>query len=246
MATTSVTLVRGEFQARPAENARDMKAWLGLRARLFRGGAADDRDAFDARCRHLLVEPAGGGAPVAGLRYMTLPAGTGFAGSYAAQFYDIAHRRAGAGVAAEIGRFCMDPARASADAVRLLFGALTTVLQAERVAFLFGCASFAGADAGMHDAVLRHLHAHHALGEDWHVVARAPGGIALADLGAHTGDVTKAQLPALLRFYLAMGARVGATAITDTDLDTTHVFVALDVGRIPPGRWAALQALAAP
>ena len=50
-------------------------------------------------------------------------------------------------------------------------------------------------------------------------------------------------LPPLLRTYLAMGGWVSDHAVIDRDLDTLHVFTAVEVARIPPARARALRAL---
>lgn len=53
-----------------------------------------------------------------------------------------------------------------------------------------------------------------------------------------------AALPPLLRTYLAMGGQVSDHAVIDRDLDTLHVFTAVEVDRVPPARARALRALA--
>jgi L-ornithine Nalpha-acyltransferase len=53
-----------------------------------------------------------------------------------------------------------------------------------------------------------------------------------------------AQTPRLLRTYLMMGGWVSDHAVLDHDLDTLHVFTALDIAAIPPARARALRAVA--
>ena len=48
------------------------------------------------------------------------------------------------------------------------------------------------------------------------------------------------RLPPLLRFYLALGARVSDHAVVDRDLDTLHVLTLLRPADIPPARLRAL------
>lgn len=50
-------------------------------------------------------------------------------------------------------------------------------------------------------------------------------------------------LPPLLRGWLALGAEVSDHAVIDRDLGTMHVFTALPVAAIPPGRAAMLTGL---
>ncbi|MGY6696499.1 MAG: hypothetical protein ACXIUW_10820 [Roseinatronobacter sp.] len=51
-------------------------------------------------------------------------------------------------------------------------------------------------------------------------------------------------MPELLRMYLAMGGWVTDHAVCDNDLDTLHVFTAVDVRAIPPARMRVLKMLA--
>lgn len=235
-----VALERAGYRARLAGDGADLERLLALRARMFRGNAGDDRDAFDATFRHLLVEPLAGGGVVAGLRLLTLPAGAGFAGSYAAQFYDMGVDRPGPGRMIEIGRLCADPA-AGIDPIRLLLGALAAVVLAEDAGVLFGCVSLPGADAARHGAALGALAAQHLAGPEWQIAARVPGAVPLA---ASRAGAECVALPAHLRLYLAMGARVGPVAVPDPDLDTLHMLTVLDLAALPEGRRRSLLALA--
>ncbi len=54
-----------------------------------------------------------------------------------------------------------------------------------------------------------------------------------------------AALPPLLRTYLGMGGWVSDHAVIDRDLDTLHVFTAVEIAKIPPARARALRAIAA-
>jgi len=68
--------------------------------------------------------------------------------------------------------------------------------------------------------------------------AKADEVVPLVDLGLKGGA---AELPPLLRSYLAMGGKVGDQAVIDRALQTIHVFTALDVAAIPPARARALR-----
>lgn len=137
-------LERGRYAARLAEGPGDLVAVLALRARAFRDGA-DDRDPWDARCLHLLVENRGGGPVAAACRLLLLPSGADFAQSYSAQFYEVDGMSALSAPVAEVGRLCTAPGLADPDPIRLLWGALTGLLGARGVGCLFGCTSFRGA-----------------------------------------------------------------------------------------------------
>lgn len=237
-------LERGRYVARFAASAGDLEAVLALRARAFRGGA-DDRDAWDDRCRHLLVAPRGGGPVLASCRVLLLPSGEAFADSYSAQFYDVPAMTRIKAPMAELGRLCLAPAATQdPDVLRLLWAALTRALGEGGLTCLFGCSSFPGADPARHAPALRLLAVRYLLAAPWQVAARTAERVALTGGSTADPDVARAGLPPLLRSYLAMGGRVGAEAVIDRDLDTLHVFTLVDVAAMPPARLAALQAMA--
>lgn len=241
-------LERGRYAARVAETAEETAAVLALRARAFRAGA-DDADAQDGACLHLMVGLRDGRAPVAACRIRILGSGAEFGLSYAARYYRVPGIGGVTRPMAEIGRFCVAPGVEDPDVIRLLWAALTQQLggsgqDGAGVAWLFGCASFAGADVARHRPALALLGARHALADPWRAEAAPGTAVPLGTAPPGDEDAARLGLPPLLRSYLAMGARVGAEAAIDRDLDTIHVFTLLEVAAIPPARLAALRALA--
>ncbi|MCV2868642.1 GNAT family N-acetyltransferase [Defluviimonas sp. WL0002] len=238
----SAVLERGRYLARFAASPADLDAVLSLRAEAFRGGA-DDRDALDGRCLHLMVTPQDGGPVLASCRVLVLQSGQGFRDSYSAGFYEVGQMACLTHPVAEVGRLCLSPAAQDPDVLRLLWAALTRRLGAEGVACLFGCCSFRGADPARHAPALGLLATRHLLQSPWQVRATTAERVALAGISATDPDTARSGLPPLLRSYLAMGGRVGQEAVIDRDLDTLHVFTLVDVAAMPAARLAALQAL---
>ena len=237
-------LTRGIYTARLALGPPDLAASLALRQLCFRtgrglGGAASDNDRFDTACQHIMVTSAE--VMVAGFRVQVFDKGQSLSGSYAAQFYDLTRFQAQPGPLVEMGRFCLHPAHADPDILRLAWAALTRLVDAAQAMMLFGCTSFDGADPARHLPAFGYL-VHHHLGP----VTLRPDRTAAAsiDLTALPDPGPVPPLPALLRTYLAMGGWVSDHAVLDHDLDTVHVFTALDLAAIPPARARALRALA--
>lgn len=236
---------KGRLRARLAETKDDIRAAQRLRTDCFRAGRGaglgqrTDADAFDDRCQHLLVEPAQGGAPLGTCRFMILPPGR-MADSYSAQFYGLTALDSLPGPKLEIGRFCLDPACRDVDALRLAWAALTRVVDGAGVAQMFGCSSFAGTDPQPYADALAHL-GHRHLGPP----ALRPDPIAAQTLplvaAPHDPARAQAQLPPLLRSYLAMGGWVGDHVVVDRDLGTLHVLTVVDVAAIPPARARLLR-----
>ena len=254
-------LQKGHLVARlaatPADIARAQElrhlCFLATRGLCRPGGRDEDR--FDDVCRHVLIEDADGQV-LACFRLMFLPAAQ-ISDSYSAQFYDLSALRHLPGMTMELGRFCIHPATHDPDVLRLAWGEITQAVDGQRVdgqagdgqagdgqgvSLMFGCTSFAGADPQLHGPALSYLARHH-LAPKHLAPLRKPGAVELPRL---SGDMAPAlaTIPPLLRSYLSMGGWVSDHAVIDPELDTLHVFTAVEVARIPAARARALRALA--
>lgn len=239
-----LTITRGRLRARLAGGPEDLARAQALRHLCFRGTPGIDADAHDALCDHVLVEEVAGGALLCCFRVMALDDAAALDASYSARFYDLSPLAAVAGPMVEMGRFCIAPGQADPDIPRLAWGAMTRLVDARGVRLMFGCTSFQRADPALHAAALAVLRPHVAP-PDRRPAERAAELVRLADLPAPADPrAAMAALPPLLRTYLAMGGWVSDHAVIDRDLDTLHVFTAVEVERVPPARTRALRALA--
>lgn len=231
---------RGSYTARLAEAEEDLTEAQALRHLAFRPAAepGHDSDEFDALCRHLLVRETESDGLVACCRLQDFGSGARLSASYSAQFYDLARIARFPGKKLELGRFCLHPARHDPDILRLAWGALTSIVDAEAVTLLFGCTSFAGADPAPHLAALAALRDHVA------PEALRPGIRAAEWVDLPEGGGDPAGLPPLLRSYLAIGGVVSDHAVIDRHMDTLHVLTVLSIANVPQARARALRAIA--
>ena len=161
-----LALVKGQYRARLAQDSADLARAQALRHRSFlaRRGMAHspgrDADSFDALCRHMLVEDRASGQLVCCYRLLAFRAGESLSGSYAVQVYDLRALEGFAGAKLELGRFCLDPAWHDPDILRLAWGAMAQIVDAEAIGLLFGCSSFEGADWPTHAPALALLRNH--------------------------------------------------------------------------------------
>jgi L-ornithine Nalpha-acyltransferase len=244
-----LALMKGRYTARLAEGPDDRARAGALRYQCFvaaRGlgddPAGQDHDAFDAQCLQMLVEEAGSGALACTYRLMPLASGADINRSYAAQFYDLAGLSGMADPMMELGRFCVAPGRpVDADLLRVAWGAMARLVDAQGVQMLFGCSSFDGADVGLHHDALCALRRH--VGPAALRPARKGDVVTLPE-SAFDARRALAQTPALLRTYLMMGGWVSDHAVQDHALNTLHVFTALPIAAIPAARARALRAVA--
>lgn len=249
-----LALRKGRYDARFAASAADVEAAQRLRHLAFVAGTGAaprgdgrDADAFDAVCRHVLVEERRSGRLVACFRLLALPDGGDIDRSYAAQYYDLSALSAFGGRMAEIGRFCIHPEVRDPDIVRVAWGALTRFVDAEGVEMLFGCSSFQGTDAQGYLDAFAMLKARHLAPKRWLPRVKAPDVFRFARRLKAAPDARRAlmTMPPLLRSYLAMGGWVSDHAVVDRDLNTLHVFTGLEIRAIPEARARLLRGVAA-
>ncbi|GGL74428.1 GNAT family N-acetyltransferase [Wenxinia marina] len=237
------------YRTRHGGTPADLVAAQELRHRAFveaaglppRSGGLD-RDRFDAVSRHVLIEDTATGTPVCTFRYRVLSPADAAADSYTGALYDLAPLVALAGPMVELGRFCVAPGAADPDALRLAWARLTRIVDEAEATLLFGCASFAGADPARHADSLACLAARHPAPPGLSPGRRAPATVALPTSGDPASGWR--AMPALLRTYLAMGGWTSDHAVIDREMDTVHVFTAVETARVPPARARALRALA--
>lgn len=237
---------KGRFVARLSQTPDDLNRALALRTEVFRirrGVPGSDADRFDALCQHVLVESMG--SLVCCYRLLPLASGADLPSSYAAQFYDLTRLAAYRGAMLELGRFCLHPDHRDPDILRLAWGAMAQVVDDLGATLLFGCSSFDGADPAAHGAALALLRDGHRAPDLWRPLA-LPGAYAYSDTLTEACDPRAGMqaMPPLLRTYLAMGGWVSDHAVIDADLDTLHVFTAVEIDRIPAARARALRAIA--
>jgi L-ornithine Nalpha-acyltransferase len=240
----------GRYRAHVARSADDLDKARALRWLAFRAAHGHsprdgrDRDAFDAGCLHVVVADRAGGKVVASYRLRLLESGRGIANCYSAQFYHLDALSAYDRPMAELGRLCLHPDWHDPDIFRTAWGFLAWIVERWKIEMLFGCTSFQGTDAMRYDNTFAFLNENHSAPVCWAPRIKSPDavcfGLTGADWRLNRRQALKG-LPTLLRAYLAMGGWVSDHAVVDDDLDTLHVFTALEVKALPEARARTLR-----
>ncbi|MEO0485053.1 MAG: GNAT family N-acyltransferase [Pseudomonadota bacterium] len=240
-------LTRGRYQARIAATPGEIAAAQALRNQCFRGVGGHDRDAYDARCDHVLVEERASGVLVACFRLLPLARGKDISQSYSAQYYELSALESFDGPVVELGRFCIAGSARDPDILRVAWGAMTAYVDDRGFGLLFGCSSFEGVDAERYLDAFSMLHDRHLAPKRWLPKVKSPQAIRFAERLRGRFDQKRAMggIPPLLRTYLAMGGWVSDHAVVDRDLGTLHVFTGVEIARIPAARKRLLRALVA-
>lgn len=236
----------GRYAARMAGTAAEVRRCQQLRHLAFveeRGLAGSpeglDRDAFDARCRHVMVEEVESGALVCCFRILALNDGSEIARSYAARYYDLERLARYPGRMVEMGRFCVHPAWRDPNILRAAWAALTAYIDRTGVELVFGCSSFHGVDAEVYQDAFALLRQKHLAPRRWLPRVKAPTVFRFARRARfRRPDIGRAlrAMPPLLRSYLLMGGWVSDHAVIDSELNTLHVFTGVEVARVPEAR----------
>jgi putative hemolysin len=238
-----IPLDKGKYTVTRAETAADLSAAFSLRGLCF-GVAGGASDRFDDTSEHVLVRAKSNGAPVATFR-TAVYVGAGVANSYAAQYYDIERLYAFEGPMLELGRFCIHPAHRDPDIARIAWASLTAFVDKTGVQMLFGCSSFAGTCAAPYLDAFALLRARHLGPARWQPAIKAGEVFRYGEDVRTKPDLARANgaMPPLLRTYLMMGGWVSDHAVVDREMNTLHVFTALETGAIPATRKKLLRAL---
>lgn len=247
---------RGRYRARLGSSAVDIRRAQALRWLCFRAaqqdpptedGARLDADAFDAVCDHALIEDIQTGDLVGCFRVMRIGSGAEVSHSYSAQYYGLERLAAHPGPMVELGRFCLHPQRSDPHILRLAWAFLTALVEDCGAGVLFGCSSFMGTDWDAYRDSFGLLRERHLAPRRWRPRIKAPQVVRFASrLRLFSPDRARALsgMPPLLRSYLALGGWVSDHAVIDRDLNTLHVFTALEVGAVPVRRVMSLRLLA--
>jgi putative hemolysin len=238
-------LCKGRYRARTAISGDDRSAIMAMRQLAFRGGqTVSDQDRFDPVCQHVLVEDMNTLEIVCSFRLMPLVDGSQIALAYCAQFYGLDGLSSHPDPMMEVGRFCVNPQRRDPDVLRIALAAMTRIADVAGVRMLFGCCSFPGTRAAPFADVFALLGANHIGPQRWRPTVKSSDTVHHfrgPDGNWPDKSVALRAMPPLLRGYLGLGGWVGDHAVIDPDLNTLHVFTALDVGSIPPARLRSLR-----
>ena len=244
----------GKYSVRRAATEDDIRRAQQLRYLTFIAdrasgegiaGRADglDRDPFDDRCVHILIEERKTGTLVCCFRMLPLVDGSAIEQSYSSQYYDLSNLKVYPDPMLEMGRFCIHPEYHDPNILRLAWREVSRVVDEYGVELLFGCSSFEGVEAEDYVDSFALLKERHLAPKRWLPGAKARKIFSYGKLLKRRPDLKKAmrRMPPLLRSYLMLGGWVSDHAVIDNDLNTLHVFTGVEIKAVPPKRAQLLR-----
>lgn len=225
-----VELAAGPDDVRAAQALRYRVFGQEMGATLKSGHAGLDVDEFDDHCHHLLVRETSSGEVVGCTRLLSNAAAGRLGRWYSEGEFELGAIRSLPGRLLEVGRTCITPACRQGSAIAVLWSGIAGYIQLHRIDYLFGCASV---PLGEHDyqaaAIMNRLRRQAMAPTDLRVIPRAPL------LNSNLPEpVLDAPLPALLKAYIRLGAKVCGEPCRDPDFEVGDVLMLLDVNQLNP------------
>ena len=186
-----------------------------------------DRDAFDPWCEHLMVKELGTDQVVGTYRILTPHQARRAGGYYCESEFDLSGLGAVRNQLVEFGRACIHEDYRQGSALMMLWSGLAEILKQGRYEYVFGCASVSLRDDGNTAArVWRQVRDEVGVTDQPNVTPLNRYPFELLD------SELPAEVPALLKGYLKLGARVCGEPAWDPDFNTADFPMLLSVSRM--------------
>ncbi|MFQ5984071.1 MAG: aminotransferase class III-fold pyridoxal phosphate-dependent enzyme [Alphaproteobacteria bacterium] len=240
-----VDLRADNLEVRLAEDRAEIDETLALRYSVFyeemgakptpeMSGRRRDFDKFDDVCDHLLVIDHDAGAVVGTYRLLRREVATAHGGFYSANEYDIAKLVAYPGEILELGRTCVGPQYRDGTAMQLLWRGIAAYVRHYDIALMFGCAIFPGTDPQSLAVPLAYLYHYRLAPRSLRPRALPHRYVDMKLLSKAEVDPRRAaaELPALIKGYLRLGASVGDGAVIDDQFNSVDVCIVAKTDRV--------------
>ncbi len=193
-----------------------------------------DADRFDDHCDHLLVTDSATGELVATTRVLHQSNAARAGGFYSEAEFNLDNIRQLPGQVAELGRTCVHPDYRNGATISLLWAAVAEYLLARDVDYLIGCASIGMSDGGLKAwRITQQLQRSYLTEPHLRVTPHR----ALPHLTGTASDDRQVEVPALIRAYMRLGARVCGAPCWDPEFRCADLLVMLDVKQLA-GRYS--------
>lgn len=218
---------RSEADVRAAQKLRWRVFAEEMGARLVSPEPGLDQDRFDALCDHLLVRDTRTNEVVGTYRIVNAAQAERAGGFYSDSEFDLSRLAHLRGQIMEVGRACVHPDYRSGAVIAALWSGLADYIQSHGVQYLMGCASVSMVDGGHSAAsIYRQLRAAHAAPAEWRVFPHCPLPLEKLD------DGVVAEVPALIKAYLRVGAYVCGDPAWDPDFNTADCLLLLPTSQM--------------
>ncbi|MBL3557307.1 MULTISPECIES: GNAT family N-acetyltransferase [Marinobacter] len=188
-----------------------------------------DADEFDPYCDHLVVSDENTGRLVATTRVLHHSNAMKAGGFYSEGEFELSSLYQLPGTVAELGRTCVHPDYRNGATISLLWASVAEYLVSRSVDYLIGCASIGMSDGGLKAwRIARYLQREFLASEKYRVTPLR----ALPHLTHSVSEDRPVDVPALIKAYMRLGARVCGEPCWDPDFRCADLLVVLDVNNL--------------
>ncbi|MEP1214617.1 MAG: GNAT family N-acyltransferase [Marinobacter sp.] len=188
-----------------------------------------DADEFDRYCDHLIVTDEYTGKLVATTRVLHHNKAKEAGGFYSEGEFELSSLYQLPGPLAELGRTCVHPDYRNGATISLLWASVAEYLVSRNVDYLIGCASIGMSDGGLKAwRIARYLQREFLASEEYRVTPLR----ALPHLTRTLNEDRPVDVPALIKAYMRLGARVCGEPCWDPDFRCADLLVVLDVNNL--------------
>lgn len=213
---------RSSTDIREAQKLRWQVFAEEMGARLSSTEPGIDCDRFDDLCDHLLVRDTRSNEVVGTYRILNSAQSRVAGGFYSDTEFDLSRLEHLRPRIMEMGRACVHPDYRTGATVVVLWAGLAEYIKTHGVQYLMGCASISMADGGHSAAsIYRKLESCHPAPAEWRVFPHCPLPLDRLD------SSVPAEVPALIKAYLRVGAYVCGAPAWDTDFNTADCLLLL-------------------
>ncbi|MDK6202823.1 N-acyl amino acid synthase, PEP-CTERM/exosortase system-associated [Oligella urethralis] len=190
-----------------------------------------DVDHFDEFCQHLIVMDTKEGKAVGTYRILSPQKAVEAGGYYSESEFDLSEFEHLRPELNECGRSCTHPDYRDGGVIMLLWSGLAQFMRCHGLRYLFGCASVSLLDDGVQAAQVWQL-AKQQLVEfkgQPKVTPHHPYPIHLLEEKAAGERISQSRMPALIKGYLKLGARICGEPAWDKDFNAVDFPVIVDI-----------------
>ncbi|MFJ4923336.1 GNAT family N-acetyltransferase [Streptomyces sp. NPDC088725] len=227
-----VSLARDQEDVRAAQRLRHLVFAGEMGARLDTTEPGLDADAFDAFCDHLLVREETTGEVVGTYRLLPPDRARAAGRLYSDSEFNLGRLAPIRDDLVEVGRSCVHPLHRSGAVISLIWAGLARYMTGSGHNWLAGCCSVPLADGGALAATTWSTVKDKYLAPEEYWVT--PHRLWTPAQGIDTTAGSSADLPALLRGYLRLGAWVCGAPAHDPEFGVADLYVLLSMRRTNP------------
>lgn len=188
-----------------------------------------DRDDFDSHCSHIGVRDLDSGELVATTRLLDSLTANRLGAFYSENEFSLQGLDELNAPILEIGRTCVHPAYRNGATIAVLWAELAEAMNQGGYRYLMGCASIPMRDGGIQaQAIMQRLRERYLCTELLHASPKNP----LPSL--ELPENITAQVPALLKAYMRLGAKICGEPCWDPQFQTADVFILLKRDELCP------------